>query len=155
MTGRLILNCTAVHVVVIGRWDARFPRSIQVSAFCIIDMKLHRFAFYHIPWQSRLCMYMIYVSPHSCISFSSKVSTSYDIRTYFFLSILVLIFFIYFFFLSFFLSFTRISFHLQTLSDRDDLLLRFFYDYIGYLQNIVGICLLQLSNWNDWPNKRE
>lgn len=54
-----------------------------------------------------------------------------------------------FFFLSFFLSFTRISFHLQTLSDRDDLLLRLFYDYIGYLQNIVGICLLQLSNWDD------
>lgn len=107
MTGRLILNCTAVHVVVIGRWDARFPRSIQVSAFCIIDMKLHRFAFYHIPWQSRLCMYMIYVSPHSCISFSSKVSTSYDIRTYFFLSILVLIFFIYFFFFLFFIVYTH------------------------------------------------
>lgn len=154
MTDRLILNCIAVRMVVIERWDARFPQSIQVSAFYIIDMKLNRFASYHISWQSWLCMYMIYVPLHSCIPISWNISTSYVRYLYLFSPFNSSPHFLYFFF-SLFLSFTRISFHSQTLSDRDDLLLRFFYDYIGYLQNIVGICLLQLLDWNDWPNKRE
>lgn len=107
MTDRLILNCIAVRMVVIERWVARFPQTIQVSAFYIIDMKLHRFASYHISWQSWLCMYMIYVPLHSCIPFSWNISTSYVRYLYLFSPFNSSPHFLYFFFFSFFIVYTH------------------------------------------------